>query len=280
MYYNKTYKSGGIMNIITIKDLIFKYGEKIVFDRLNLTINSGEWVTLVGTNGSGKSTLVKILTGLYKVNTYINIDGLELNKNNLIEIRKKIGVIFENVDNQFVAETVRDDIAFTLENLNYSKDKIHKTIDEISTYLGINDILEVEPHLLSGALKIKVALASSLVLEPKILILDESLVALDPIEREEILKILKNLQKDKNLTIINITHDLEESLYGNRIIVIGNGNIILNGPTKEILQKEKELKKEGFNLPFMVDLSIKLKYYGLLDDIIFDMDEMVGVLWK
>ena len=203
-----------------------------------------------------------------------------MDQNNLIEIRKSMGFVFENPDNQFVAETVMDDLAFSLENLGYSALQIKNKIEEVSTLLNLKDILEVEPHLLSGGQKQLVSLGAALMLEPKILIMDEGLSYVDPSERDHILHILQQLHETKHLTIITVTHDLEETLYADRIIALAAGKVVLDGPSLEVYSQDKILNRLGLSLPFMVDLSLKLKLYGLIDHIILNMNEMVDELWK
>lgn len=267
------------MNIIEIKDLNFKYKEKEIFNHFNLNIEKGSFTTIIGLNGSGKSTLVKILLGLLNAEGKIKIDNLVLNEN-INEIRKIIGVVFENPDSGFVAEKVLDDIAFTLENLGENPKEIEKKINEITDYIGISHLLEKEPQNLSGGEKQLVALASALVHSPKILILDEALTMVDNNVRKKVYGILKDLHTNKNMTIINVTHDMDETLYGDDIILIDNGNIILKGPKEEVLKEEKVFNKLKLELPFMADLSIKLMYYDLIDHIILDMNEMVNTIWK
>ncbi len=263
-----------------IKDLNFKYHNKPIFNNFNLTIKKGTWVTVIGPNGGGKSTLIKIIVGLLPAEGYIAVDNILKNKDNIKEIRKKIGVIFENPENTFVAETVMDEIAFALENLEMNKEEIKQKIMEVSEYLNITDILEKNPFQLSGGQKQLVALASVLVLEPKILILDEAINRVDYLDRENILKVLQKLNKEKGITIINITHDIEEALYGDDVILIDNGKIILNGSKELVFKEEKIFNKIGLDLPFMAELSLNLMYYDLVDRMIFDMDEMVDTLWK
>ena len=161
------------MNIIDIKNLNFKYKEKEVFNNFNLQLENGSFTTIIGLNGSGKSTLIKILLGLLKYEGIIKIDDILLNKDNIKNIRKSIGIVFENPDNQFVAETVMDDIAFSLENLQMNSKNIKEKIMKMANYIGISRLLEREPHSLSGGEKQLVALASALIHEPKILILDD-----------------------------------------------------------------------------------------------------------
>ncbi|MDD2435039.1 MAG: ATP-binding cassette domain-containing protein [Bacilli bacterium] len=267
-------------DIIIIKDLIFKYDERFIFNRFNLNIRKGSFTSIIGPNGCGKSTLVKIILGLIKTDSYLNIDQLILGNDNIKDIRKRIGVVFENPDNQFVAETVMDDIAFSLENMKFKKQDIRDRIEKYTKYLGIFDLLEREPHRLSGGEKQLVALASALIIEPKILILDEALTMVDTELKEKTYKLLQELHQNHNITIINVTHDLEDSLYGEDIVVIDQGQVVLKGPKELVLKEEKILSNIGLDLPFMASLSLKLKYYDLVDDLILDMDEMVDVLWK
>lgn len=265
--------------MITIRNLTFKYRTKDMFDNLDMDIEKGKITSIIGPNGSGKSTLVKILVGLYRYNGKIEINNIPLLKDNRKEIRKSIGVVFTNPDNQFVAETVMDDIAFTLENMNYKKIDIRKKIEEVSKYLGIYDILECNPHDLNSNQKQLVSLASALVHDPKILILDEALTMLDPYDKEKILKILKELN-NKGLTILNISHDIEDTLISDKIYVLDKGKIVLSGTKEEVYKEEDKLHKLGFELPFMVELSNRLMFYDLIDHVIYDMEEMVDILWK
>ena len=266
--------------IIKIENITFGYGETKLFENFSLNIEKGSYTTIVGPNGSGKSTLIRILLGLIKTDGKIIINGLEMNHKNIKPIISKVGVVFENPDNQFVAETVMDDIAFSLENMQFDPKVIKQKIKDISKYLEIEDILEREPHTLSGGEKQLVSLASALVIDPDILILDEALTMIDNDERNKIYKILCDVNNDKGITIINVTHDMDEVLFGKNIIVLDEGNIILSGPKELVLQEEKIFNKLGLNLPFMVELSIKLKYYGLVESLILDMDELVDILWK
>ena len=190
-------------NIIELKNINFKYGEKKLFNNLNLNIERGTFTTIIGTNGSGKSTLVRLILGLLVADGEIKINDLELNHKNLKKIISKIGVVLENPDDQFVAETVMYDIAFCLENMNVDKKEIKSRVNKIAKFVGIQDILEREPHSLSGGQKQLVSLASALVIDPDILILDEALTMIDLDVREKIYKILEQVNKINKITIIN-----------------------------------------------------------------------------
>lgn len=268
-------------NIIKIEKLNFKYKDKQVFNNLDLNIEKGSFVSIIGPNGGGKSTLIKILTGLLlDYNGYINIDGYNLNKFYLKEIRRKIGVVFDNPDNHFVAETVIDDLAFSLENLQYSKEDITNSINEIVKIFKLENILYAEPRNLTNSEKQKVAIAGSLIFNPKILILDESLHQLTPSDKKEILGILKKYQKERNLTIIMITHNLENTLYSDRIVVLNEGKIYLDGTLEEVYSEKEKISKLKLNLPFMIKLSYRLQEEGIIEKIYTDPKVLMEDLWQ
>lgn len=267
-------------NMVVINNLKFSYDSKIIFNGLNLSIKKGVFTTVLGNNGCGKSTLVRLLVGLENSNGSIIIDNLLLNNDNIRSIRKKIGVVFENPDNCLISETVFEDLAFPLENLNYSSNYIYSKVIEISNYLGITHLLDKSSKCLSGGEKQLVCLGCALVISPSLLILDEAFSMIDSVSKFKMLKLLKKINNDFNVTIINITHDIEESVYGDDILVINNGSIVIHDDKLVVYNEEKLLKKIGFDLPFMVNLSKKLSYYDLVDSIILDMDKMVDLLWK
>lgn len=266
--------------IIDIKNLSFNYGKTELYNNFNLEIESGTWVSILGANGAGKSTLVKLLIGLLKSNNKITIDQITLNRAGLKQIRKLMGVVLDNPEIQFVAETVQDELAFTLENLKYSKEEIKEKVLEVAHMFKIENLLDIEPHRLSGGQMQKVALASALVLKPKILILDEALSMIDQYDKDEIMKILKKYHKENDTTILNFTSDIEETIYSDRIVGLYKGKLGIDGPAKGVLNEERAMKKLGLDLPFTVDLATKLKLYGLIDDIELDMDKLVDKIWK
>lgn len=263
------------MNIIEVKNLNFKYNQNQIFKDFNLEIKESTFTTLIGLNGSGKSTLIKIISGILDFEGNIKIDNVPLNNENLNEIRKKIGIVFENYDNKFNHKKVIDNIA---ENIENTKDR-KKKIKELAEYLNITHLIGKNIHDLNESEKGLVMLAKSLVNRPKILILDEAFNRVNDKDKKMVYEKLKELNK-QGMTIINITHDMDDILYGNDVILIDNGNIILKGPKEEVLLEEKVFNKLNLELPFMASLSIKLKYYGLVDRLIFDMNEMVNEIWK
>jgi len=266
-------------SIIKIDKLTFRYNDKFIFDRFSLDIEEGSWVSICGCNGSGKSTLIKILTGLLKTESDINICGMDLNEKNLYNIRKNIGIIFDNPENLFLCETVEDDLVFSLENLCYSVDEMKKRVSEISNKFKINHLLKKSPNELSGGEKAKVALAMSLIHSPKILILDESLSVIDEVDRKYMLETLYKLHKE-GLTIINVVHDLRETYYSDRLIIINNGSIMLDGHPLKVMEYDKILNRLGIEIPFEIELSIKLKLYGLIDELLPDTLGIVDTLWQ
>ena len=265
-------------NMIVIDDLNFSYDNNVVFKNLSLCIRKGSFTTVLGNNGCGKSTLVKLLTGLERANSIV-IDGELLCDKNISSIRRKIGVVFENPDNCLISETVFGDLAFPLENLNCSRDYIFSRVNEISSYLGISHLLNKCSRDLSGGEKQLVSLGSALVIGPSLLILDEALSMIDDMSRVNILLLLKKINKDFGITILNITHDIEESIYGDDVLILDRG-ILFHGSKEDLYRQEKLLKDNGFDLPFMVSLSNKLSYYDMVDDVVLDMNEMVDILWK
>lgn len=266
-------------SIIKIDRLTFRYKERFIFDKFSLDVEEGEWLSICGCNGSGKSTLIKILTGLLKTDSDINICGMELNEKNLYNIRKNIGIIFDNPENLFLCETVEDDLVFSLENLCYSVDEMKKRVREISNKFKISHLLKKSPNELSGGEKSKVALACALIHNPKILILDESLSMIDEIDRKYILDILSKLHKE-GLTIINVVHDLRETYYSDRLLIINDGAIMLDGTPLKVMEYDKILNRLGIEIPFEIELSIKLKLYGLIDSLIPNVERLVDTLWQ
>lgn len=265
-------------SIIKIKSMSFKYDNKYIFKDFDLDINPKSFVCIIGKNGSGKSTLAKILIGLYQAQGYITIDGYLLNNFYLKKIRRIFAVCFDNADNHFIGETVKDDLAFSLENLEYSKEEMEVAINNIAKKFKLENILEKSPNELTNSEKEKIAIASSLIHNPKILLLDESIHKLNASDKKLVMKILKEYKEEQGLTIILITHNLEDTLEADRIIVLDKGKIILDD-IKEKIYKDEQLEKIGFKLPFIVKLSHNLILYNLIDKIYFDEKELVDKLW-
>lgn len=265
-------------SIINVKSMSFKYDNKYIFQNFDLEIKPKSFVCIIGKNGSGKSTLAKILIGLYQANGYITIDGYLLNNTYLKKIRRVFSVCFDNADEHFIGETVKDDLAFSLENLEYSSEEIEIVITHTAKKFKLEDILDKSPNEITNSEKEKVAIASSLIHNPKILLLDESIHKLNASDKKLVFKILKEYQEDQGLTVVLITHNLEDTLYADRIIALDKGEMILDD-TKENIYKDDKLENLGFKLPFIVKLSHNLILYDLIDKIYFDEKELVDKLW-
>jgi energy-coupling factor transport system ATP-binding protein len=268
-------------NIIKLENVSFNYQGEININNFNLSIPKGSWLSIIGNNASGKTTLVKLIAGLIKpLSGSIIIDGLELNDENIIETRKKIGLVMQNPDNQFVATTVEDDIVFGLESLGIPKEEMGKQLRIYSEMLGISHLLKKEPSKLSGGEKQKVALAGILIMQPKIIILDEAISMLDDISKQEVLAVLEKIHKYQDVTIINVTHDMNETMYSDKVIVLHQGKIVYRGNAHHVFKYAEKLKKIDLDLPFTVELSTRLKEMGIIDKIYSNEERLVGSLWK
>lgn len=253
--------------IIEVKHLSFSYdkdGPKTLSD-VSFSIEEGSYVALIGHNGSGKSTIAKILAGL--IDDYegmVDIFGLLLKEENLQEIRKRLGLVFQNPDNQFVGSSVRDDIAFGLENRQVDPSKMDAIIDEYTRKVGMEKELDSAPENLSGGQKQRVAIAGILALHPDLLILDEATSMLDPLGKRQILDLIARLrQENPSLTILSITHDVEEAYRADKVLVLNAGQLMLEGSPKEIFEHEDVLNSIRLEAPFYIRLTNALKKEGL-----------------
>ena len=266
------------MEKILIENLSFAYTKKDrALNNINMAIHDGEWVSIIGHNGSGKSTLSKLLIGLLEPNKgKIYIDSLEMCYENINEIRKKIGIVFQNPDNQFVGVTVRHDIAFGLENNLVNREKMIKLIDEFSIKVGMHEYLDKEPHLLSGGQKQRVAIAGILACNSDIIILDEATSMLDPEGVNSVVELFKELKTNYNKTMITITHDLDIAMLSDRVIVLKEGSIVLEGTPEEVFKEEDFLIDAGLDIPFNLKL-----YNEVKKDLKLSQDEgLVNLLWE
>lgn len=252
--------------LAVVSNLSYQYEAKSdkALDNVSFSVNKGEWLAVVGHNGSGKSTLAKLLIGLYFANDgKITVHDMEMNEANVWDIRRHIGMVFQNPDNQFVGTTVQDDVAFGLENAGIEREDMVERVHNALKKVRMEQFLNQEPHHLSGGQKQRVAIAGVLALRPSIIILDEATSMLDPIGRTEVLATIRQLKEDKQLTVISITHDLEEAAKADRMIVLNKGKIHAEGSPSEIFQLEEELIDLGLDIPFSVKLSKALREKGI-----------------
>lgn len=254
---------------VEFKDVSFTYPDtkKAILDRISFKIKRGSWTSLIGHNGSGKSTISKLINGLLLPdsanNSRITVLGMTLNQKTVWDVREKVGIVFQNPDNQFVGATVGDDVAFGLENRAVPREQMVKIVRKVLADVGMLDYIDAEPANLSGGQKQRVAIAGILAVEPKIIILDESTSMLDPKGREQVLKIIKHLKKEKNLTVISITHDIDEANMADDVIVLNDGKILAQGTPTEIFSKTEMLQEIGLDIPFVQKLINKLNEVGI-----------------
>ena len=249
------------MGIIEVKNLSFAYDESAkTIDEVSFSIEEGTYTTIIGHNGSGKSTIAKLIAGLLeKASGSIIIDGKELNVENLSKIRSDIGIVFQNPDNQFIGSTVRDDIAFGLENHCVPQEDMDRIIEENAALVGMTKYLNQEPTRLSGGQKQRVAIAGVLAMKPKILIFDEATSMLDPQGKDEIKRVITELHGESKLTILSITHDIDEVAKSDYVIAMDGGHVAMTGTPKEIFKDPEKLKKMKFDIPFSLKLSEELQ---------------------
>ncbi len=248
--------------VVRVEDVSFQYANENIYalQSISFQVYKGEWVTIVGHNGSGKSTLAKLLIGLLPATSgTIHVCGIPLNEETVWDVRKRLGIVFQNPDNQFVGTTVQDDVAFGLENRGVPKHEMEKRIKEALQKVGMENFMNDEPHRLSGGQKQRVAIASAIALQPNIIILDEATSMLDPSGKKEVLQVIQSLRREHDMTVISITHDLNEVAKADRVIVMNKGRIALEGTPKHIFAHGMKLEEMGLDLPFSLQLSQRLK---------------------
>lgn len=268
--------------IIEIKDLSFEYeaGLKTI-NHISFDINKGDYVAILGHNGSGKSTIAKLLIGLLeKKSGSIIINGYELNLENLYKVRDNIGIVFQNPDNQFIGATVRDDIAFGLENNCVDPALMDDIINEYAKKVNMYEFLDHEPTKLSGGQKQRVAIAGILAMSPSIIILDEATSMLDPKGRNEINALVHQLNKDKNMTIVSITHDIEEAALSDYVILLSDGHIVDEGRPEEVLMKKEEIESLALDIPFAYKISHGLQKMRISITEQIDREKLVNELCR
>lgn len=271
-------------SIIDVKNLSFRYKEsQEYYDVKDITfhVKRGEWLSIVGHNGSGKSTTVRLIDGLLEAESgEIVIDGQRLTEENVWNIRRQIGMVFQNPDNQFVGATVEDDVAFGLENQGLSRQEMKKRVEEALALVGMLDFKKREPARLSGGQKQRVAIAGVVSLRPAILILDEATSMLDPEGRRELIETVKGIRKDYDMTVISITHDLEEVAMSDRVLVMKKGEIESTSSPRELFSRN-DLDQIGLDDPFANQLKHSLSQNGYdLPENYLTESELEDKLWE
>ena len=271
-------------SIIDVKNLSFRYKEsQEYYDVKDITfhVKRGEWLSIVGHNGSGKSTTIRLIDGLLEAESgEIVIDGQRLTEENVWNIRRQIGMFFQNPDNQFVGATVEDDVAFGLENQGLSRQEMKKRVEEALDLVGMLDFKKREPARLSGGQKQRVAIAGVVALRPAILILDEATSMLDPEGRRELIETVKGIRKDYDMTVISITHDLEEVAMSDRVLVMKKGEIESTSSPRELFSRN-DLDQIGLDDPFANQLKHSLSQNGYdLPENYLTESELEDKLWE
>jgi energy-coupling factor transport system ATP-binding protein len=270
-------------SIVSLNGVSFQYDaqERYALNNVSFDIYEGEWLAIVGHNGSGKSTMAKLLNGLQFPQTgEITVCGIKLDEESIWDIRKKLGMVFQNPDNQFVGTTVQDDVAFGLENNGIPRDEMVTRVEDSLKRVKMDKFLYQEPHHLSGGQTQRVAIAGVLALRPSIIILDEATSMLDPRGREEVLETVRLLKEEKSLTVISITHDLEEAAKADRIIVMNKGEVFREGTPEEIFSMDEQLVQLGLDIPFSVKMTKALRNDGIdLSRHYLSEEELVKELW-
>lgn len=269
--------------ILEVENLVFKYEKESDVNQLNgvsFSITKGEWVSIIGQNGSGKSTTARLIDGLFEeFEGIVKIDGERLTAENVWNLRRKIGMVFQNPDNQFVGATVADDVAFGMENQGIPREEMIKRVDEALLAVNMLDFKTREPARLSGGQKQRVAVAGIIALRPEIIILDESTSMLDPTGRSEIMRVIHEIKDKYHLTVLSITHDLDEAASSDRILVMRAGEIIKEAAPSELFATSEDMVEIGLDVPFSSNLMKDLRTNGFdLPEKYLSEDELVELL--
>lgn len=255
-------------NIIEIKNVTFEYSgienKKTIIKDFDFFVERGSFTVILGHNGSGKSTLAKLMNGLYKPdNGDVLVDGINTkDEKTEIDVKRRVGMVFQNPDNQILASVVEEDVAFGPENLGLEPDVIRNRVDEALKSVDMYDFRKKAPHHLSGGQKQRIAIAGIIAMEPECIVLDEPTAMLDPKGRKEIISTIEKLNKEKGITVVLITHFMEEAENADRVVVLDNGKIIADGTPKEVFCNAELLKNTGLDVPHTTDLLLKLNQNG------------------
>jgi len=272
-------------NIIEVKHLTYRYqadDPRPALDDVSFDVHAGEWLAIVGHNGSGKSTLAKSLDGLLPFTTgEVTVGGIQLTPETVWQVREKIGMIFQNPDNQFVGATVADDVAFGLENRQIPREEMVPRVEAAMAQVGMADFAHREPSSLSGGQKQRVALAGIVAIAPDVLILDEATSMLDPQGRRDMLNLVRQLRSERHLTVISITHDIDEAAGADRVLVIDDGRLVDEADPATIFARGDQLIKLGLDLPFTAKLKTALRQRGIEPPATYQTaSEMEEWLWQ
>lgn len=268
--------------ILEVENLTFKYEEDQeapTLDGVSFAVQAGEWVSIIGQNGSGKSTTARAIDGLLEnVSGNIKIDGQILSSENVWTLRQKIGMVFQNPDNQFVGATVEDDVAFGMENQGVPREEMILRVDQALKQVNMLEFKGKEPARLSGGQKQRVAIAGIIALRPEIIILDEATSMLDPTGRAEIMRVIREIKAEYNLTVLSITHDLDEATLSDRVLVMRAGKIIKSAKPEELFASGEDMINIGLDMPFTSNLAEDLRADFNLPEKYLNEEELAELL--
>lgn len=251
--------------------------------KINFSVKKGEFVAIIGRNGSGKSTLARLTDALiFPTEGKVYVDSMDTSDPELTwDVRSLVGMVFQNPDNQIIGTTVNDDVAFGLENIGVPTEEMQTRIDEALKYVGLEGFGDKEPHLLSGGQKQRVAIAGILAMHPKVVILDEATAMLDPVGRKEVMDVVHKLNKEEKMTVLHITHHMDEVVQADRIILIDNGCVVASGTPKELFSQGEMMRRAGLEVPQVAKLMENLRNNGIeVPNDVITVDEAVSVLEK
>lgn len=282
--WSKSEVLGVAESFVRLEHVFYKYEdtEKYAVKDVSISAQKGEWVALVGHNGSGKSTIAKLLNGLlFPEDGLIKIGHFVLSEKNIWDIRRQVGMVFQNPDNQFVGATVQDDVAFGLENHGVPHDTMVERVESALNEVGMQSYALHEPARLSGGQKQRVAIAGVLALQPDVIILDEATSMLDPRGRAEVMETIRIMREQEDITVISITHDLDEVLFADRVIVMNKGEVHSEGTPQEIFQQADAMREIGLGVPFIIELQEKLVAGGFeTGSTVLSEGALLDQLWK
>jgi len=275
-------------SIVKVNGVSYIYSSNICEGRdvkalseINAEFKRGQFIVVIGRNGSGKSTFARLLNALLlPVEGTVIVNGIDTrNEEKVWEIRRSVGMVFQNPDNQIVGTIVEEDVAFGPENLGLPTEEIKNRVADALEAVGISEYSKYAPHLLSGGQKQRVAIAGILAMKPECIVLDEATSMLDPIGRKEVMNVLKKLNKEEGITVIHITHHMDEASMADRVIIVDEGKIVLDGPPKEVFSNVEKVKGLGLDVPQVTELFNELKKEGFqLPDGVLSVDEAVDIL--
>ena len=276
------------MEIIRVSDVYYDYENPddtvdTAVNGVSLSVQKGEWLSIIGHNGSGKSTLAKLLNGLFLPRAgRVTVDQIDTTDESRIwELRQKVGMIFQNPDNQMVATVVEEDVAFGLENLGIEPGQIRVRVDEALKAVNMAQFAGSAPHMLSGGQKQRVAIAGVLAMKPDVILMDEPTAMLDPSGRREVMETVQRLHEEEGMTVVLITHFMEEALRGDRVIVMEKGKTVMEGTPREVFAQVETLKGIGLDVPPMTELAHRLRKHGIeLNESLMTVEEMVEELCR